>query len=199
MLRRAPAGALADQAEAVRALEWVVCRAAVAEAPAGFPGVVAPTLQLLAEARVRAAEVCGKPAPGVVREPVRSPVAEELVVAPEAPVEAVAEELVLVSGAPVAEESRSRVELQRLPRESGTPLQPCCGGPAEVQARLRVEVEVEASAPLPEGFRVEALGPEPALWWKKKVCVPCSGSLRSSANQGKIQNRVWMCRHFNLG
>lgn len=194
MRRRAPAGALADQAEAVRALEWVVCRAAVAEAPAGFPEVVAPTLQLLAEARVRAAEVCGKPAPGVVREPGQSPVAEELVVVPEAPVAAVAEELVLVPAAPVAE-SRLRVGPDQPRRESGTPLQLCCVVPVEVEA----EAEAEASALLPEGFRVEAVGPEAALLWKKKACVPCSGSLRSSANQEKIPNRVWMCRHFNLG
>jgi hypothetical protein len=103
--------------------------------------------------------------------------------------------------APVAEESRLRVELERLRRESGSPLQLCCVGPAVAEVRLEVavEVEVEASAPLPEGFRVEAVGPEAVLLWKKKVCVPCSGSLRSSANQGKIPNRGWMCRHFNLG
>jgi hypothetical protein len=106
-------------------------------------------------------------------------------------VEAVAEELVLVSAAPVAEESRLPVVLERLRRESGSPLQLCCVGP--------VVAEVEASAPLPEAFRVEAVGPEVALLWKKKVCVPCSDSLHSSANQGKIPKRVWMCRHFNLG
>lgn len=142
---------LADQAEAVRALEWVVCPAAGAEAPAGFPGVVvAPTLQLRAEARVRAPEVCGKPAAGVERS--------------EAPAAAVEQEPVQ---APVAEELRLRVELERLRRESGSPLQLCCVGPAAAEVRLEVavevEVEVEASAPLPEGFRVEVVGPEAAF------------------------------------
>jgi hypothetical protein len=125
----------------------------------------------------------------------------------------VAEELVLVSAAPVAvveqepvqasvvEELRLRVGPDQPRLESGTPLQLCCVVPveAEVEVQVRAEAEAEASALLPEGFRVEAVGPEAALLWKKKVCVPCSGSLRSSANQGKIPNRGWMCRHFNLG
>jgi hypothetical protein len=103
--------------------------------------------------------------------------------------------LVLVRAAPAA--SRLRVEPERPRRESGSPLQLCCVlVVAEVEAE--VEAEAEVSTRLPEAFRVEAVGPEAALLWKKKVCVPCSGSLRSSANQGKIPNRDWMCRHFNL-
>jgi hypothetical protein len=63
--------------------------------------------------------------------------------------------------APVAEESRLRVELERLRRESGSPLQLCCVELAVAEVQL--EVEVEASAPLPEGFRVEAVGPQAAF------------------------------------
>jgi len=181
--QRARAGGPADQAGAVRALEWVVCPAAVAEAPAAFPGVVAaPTLQVQAGARVKAAEVCGNPAAGAERSA--------------APVAVVEQEPVQAS---VVEEPRLRVELEQLRRESGTPLQLCCVVPVEAEVQVQARVEVEASAPLPEGFRVEAVGPAAALLWKKKVCVPCSGSLRSSANQEKIPNRGWMCRHFNLG